>query len=276
MYVSRSKRTLLGRNPGFSLRHVITHAPCIGLARAATTTSVARPLADRRSWSTPPHGLRPLPRAHSRTMAFPLLPTARIARIADLSGTFFFALEGGLTGLAVGLDPIGVLVLAFLTGLGGGLVRDVLIGALPPAAIADWHYSVIILAATAAVLALHTVLFHMPPGVVVAFDAAGLAMATIAGTEKSLDRGIHPMVAIFLGTVGGVGGGTIRDVVINQVPRILHTDIYATAAIMTAAIVVLGRRARLPARGTAITAAIACFTVRMLAHTYQWHLPTWQ
>src|ERR1700733_9956331 len=69
-----------------------------------------------------PHGPPSLPRAHWRAMAFPLLPTARIARIADLSGTFFFALEGGLTGLAVGLDPIGVLVLAFLTGLGGGLV----------------------------------------------------------------------------------------------------------------------------------------------------------
>lgn len=198
---------------------------------------------------------------------------ARIVRIADLAGTFLFALEGGLTGIAVGLDPVGVLVLAFLTALGGGVIRDVLIGVLPPAAVSDWHYAVIVLAAALTVWTLHAAILAVPPALIITLDAAGLALFAIAGTDKSLDRGIHPLVAIFLGTVSGVGGGTMRDIVINQVPHILRTDIYASAACTAAIIVVLSRAMRLPPRATAIFAGLACFILRLAAWHYQWELP---
>jgi len=196
-----------------------------------------------------------------------------VVRIADLVGTLLFALEGGLVGVAAGLDPVGVLLLAFLTALGGGLIRDVLIGALPPAAVADWHYAVIVIGAAALVWGFHATLLVVPPLVVTALDAAGLALFAVAGTDKSLDRGIHPLVAIFLGTVSGVGGGAMRDLVINEVPRVLRTDIYASAACLAALIVVLGRLAKLPPRLVAIMAGLACFGLRMTAATQGWALP---
>ncbi len=198
---------------------------------------------------------------------------AGVVRVADLAGTFLFALEGGLVGIAAGLDPVGVLVLAFLTALGGGLIRDVLIGALPPSAVSDWHYAAIVLAAAAVVWGFHSALFVVPPMMLIALDAAGLALFAVAGTDKSLDRGIHPLVAIFLGTVSGVGGGALRDIVINEVPRVLRTDIYASAACLAAIIVVLGRLANLSPRLVAIIAGLACFGLRMAAVSQGWALP---
>lgn len=199
--------------------------------------------------------------------------TARITRVADLSATLLFALEGGLVGIAVGLDPVGILVVCFVSALGGGLIRDVLTNALPPAAVRDWHYAVIVIAAALLVWTGHALLLHVPVSLVVALDAAGLALAAIAGTEKALDRGIHALPAVFLGTVSGVGGGMIRDIIINRVPRVLHTDVYASAACLAALIVVLGRLAGWPARMTAVAAGVACFTLRLLAYHFGWALP---
>lgn len=210
----------------------------------------------------------------SETGAAPKLPiTARITRIADIAATLLFALEGGLVAIGVGLDPVGVLVICFVSALGGGLIRDVLTGALPPAAVSDWRYAAIVIVAACAVWTLNGVLLRVPQPLVVALDAAGLAMAAIAGTEKSLDRGMHWLVAIFLGTVSGVGGGTIRDIIINHVPRVLHTDVYASAACLAAVIVVAGRLGGLPARGTAIAAGLACFALRLAAYAGHWELP---
>lgn len=203
----------------------------------------------------------------------PQAGVARIVRVADLAGTFLFALEGGLTGIAVGFDPVGVLVLAFLTALGGGVVRDVLIGALPPAAVSEWRYTAIVLTAALAVWVFHVEILAVPPALMISLDAAGLALFAVAGTDKSLVRGIHPLVAIFLGTVSGVCGGTLRDIIINQMPRVLRTDIYASAACIAAIIVVLGRTMRWPARATAIFAGLVCFALRLTAWRYQWELP---
>jgi uncharacterized membrane protein YeiH len=196
-----------------------------------------------------------------------------IVRIADLGGTFVFAIEGALAALAGRLDPIGVLVLAFLTALGGGIVRDLLIGARPPAAIADWSYMAIVLAGSVMTWLFHAFIGEIPLGVLIALDAAGLALFVVAGTQKSLDLGIHPLAAIFLGTVGGVGGGAMRDVVMNEVPRILRTDIYATAAVAAAVMVVTGRLFDLPQRAMAIAAALVCFCLRLVAVSQHWHLP---
>jgi len=202
------------------------------------------------------------------------LKSVSITRVADLSGTFVFAVEGGLTGLRVGLDPVGVLVLAFLTALGGGLIRDTLIGSLPPAAVKDWHYGATVLVAAAAVWGLHASILAIPADLMILLDAAGLSLAAIAGTEKALDHGIHPFVALFIGTVSGAGGGTLRDVVINEVPRVLRTDIYASAATAAACIIVVARKLGLPPRLAAIAAGTACFGLRILAYRYNWHLPT--
>ena len=201
-------------------------------------------------------------------------PTRWIIRTADLLATFVFALEGALTAVYAGLDPIGVLVLAFFTALGGGLMRDVLLGALPPAAVADWHYAVIVLVASAAAWMFHALIAAMPPGVLVTLDAMGLTLAMIAGTEKAIDRGIHPLVCLFIGAVNGAGGGVLRDIAINIVPRVLRVDIYASAAMLGAAIIAFGRLAGLNPRVATVLGGLACFGLRLAAVAFHWQLPT--
>lgn len=199
--------------------------------------------------------------------------TSRIVRTADLAGTLVFAVEGALAAANAGLDPIGLMVLAFVTALGGGLIRDLLIGAIPPAAVNDWIYSIIVVLAAAVVWALRPAAAAIPPPLLMGLDAAGLALFAVAGTRKSLDHGLHPIPAIFLGTISGVGGGTMRDILLTQVPRVLRMDIYATAAMLAAAIVVVGHVGRLPPRVTAIVAGLACFGLRVLAVLNDWQLP---
>jgi uncharacterized membrane protein YeiH len=196
--------------------------------------------------------------------------TSRIVRVADLAGTFIFAIEGALAALVAGFDPVGVAVLA---ALGGGM-RDLLIGARPPAAIGNWHYTAIMLVAAATTWLFHAVIRRIPPALLVDLDAFGLALFAVAGTQKALDYDIHPLVAALLGTIGGVGGGVMSDIVLNQVPRILKTDIYATAAVAAAAIIVIGRIFGLPQRTTSIVAGLVCFSLRLVAVRLQWHLPT--
>jgi uncharacterized membrane protein YeiH len=202
-------------------------------------------------------------------------PQGRIVQIADLSGTFVFAIQGALAALIARLDPVGVVVLAFLVALGGGIIRDLLIGARPVAAVGDWRYMAIVLIASSTTWLLYPLVNAIPHYHLMILDAAGLALFVVAGTQKSLDHAIHPLVAIFLGTLSGVGGGTMRDVVLNEVPRILWTDIYATAGAAGAAVVVLGHILGLPRRPMASLGGLVCFAFRVAAVTWNWQLPRW-
>src|SRR6201999_200543 len=115
-------------------------------------------------------------------------------------------------------DPVGVLALAFVTALGGGITRDLMIGAMPVAAVSDWLYAALVLLAAVAVWVLHEGIGAMPAAVLGWLDAAGLALFAVAGTEKALGRGIAGLPSMFLGTVSGVGGGTMRDLLMGQIP----------------------------------------------------------
>jgi uncharacterized membrane protein YeiH len=190
----------------------------------------------------------------------------------DIFGTFVFALEGALVGIAGHLDLLGISVLAFATALGGGLIRDVLIGAVPPASLSDWRYPVIAIAG-----AVVAVLDYLTFGVsnlaaILYIDAAGLALFAIAGTEKALAYHIHPVVAILLGGISGVGGGIIRDLFLARVPRILDADFYASAALLGATALVLARAVRVPPAAAAACGIAVCFTLRVIAFTHHWHL----
>jgi uncharacterized membrane protein YeiH len=202
-------------------------------------------------------------------------PQSRVVQIADLSGTFVFAIQGALAALLAKLDPVGVVVLAFLVALGGGIIRDLLIGARPVAAIGDWKYMAIVLIASSTTWLLYPLVNAIPHYHLMILDAAGLALFVVAGTQKSLDYSIHPFVAIFLGTLSGVGGGAMRDVVLNEVPRILWTDIYATAGAAGAAVVVIGHALDFPRRTMAILGGLVCFAIRVAAVTWHWQLPRW-
>jgi uncharacterized membrane protein YeiH len=195
-----------------------------------------------------------------------------LVRVADLTGTFIFGFQGALLALAAHLDLFGVLVLAFATALGGGVIRDVLMGALPPSALRGWSYPCTAFAAGASAFILEPHM-HVPVLLLQTLDAGGLALFAVAGTEKALDARIHPLSAVLLGTITAVGGGTIRDLMLTHVPGILRVDIYATAAMFGATLLVLGRRFGLSPTLAALVGGSACLALRLVSLWLHWQLP---
>ncbi|MDQ4054764.1 MAG: trimeric intracellular cation channel family protein [Actinomycetota bacterium] len=190
----------------------------------------------------------------------------------DLVGIFVFAISGALVAVRKGLDIFGVLVLAGTTGLGGGFLRDVLIGATPPAALADWRYLLVPVGAGLLTFGFHPVVGRLERMVNV-FDAFGLALFCVAGALKALDHGLGPVPAALMGMVTGIGGGMIRDVLAGRVPVIFRGELYATPALAGAAVVVLGDRADLPVVAMAVAGAGVCLVWRLLAMWRDWQAP---
>jgi len=192
--------------------------------------------------------------------------------VLDLVGTFVFALSGATAGVKHRLDLFGVLVLSFAAGNAGGITRDLMIGAVPPAAISDWRYLAVSLLAG-------ILTFWRPSAIdrlrspVLLFDAAGLGLFAVAGTEKALAFGLNPVMAALLGMVTGIGGGMTRDVLLAEIPTVLRADLYALAALAGAAIVVIGAPLQLPPTVVAISGALLCFGLRFIAIRRGWHLP---
>lgn len=192
--------------------------------------------------------------------------------VLDLIGTFVFALSGALTAVRRQLDLFGVLVLSFAAGNAGGITRDVLIGATPPAAIADWRYlGVSVLAGVITFYRYATIERLRNP--VQLSDAAGLALFAVAGAQKALGFGLNPAMAALLGMLTGVGGGMLRDVLVSQIPTVLRADLYAVAALAGATVVVLGSLLQLPPTATTLAGAGLCFGLRYMAIRHRWHLP---
>lgn len=178
--------------------------------------------------------------------------------ILDLIGTFVFALSGAMMGVRRQLDIFGILVLAFATASAGGILRDILIGAVPPAALSDWRYPAIWVAAGIAAFLWSPRIERLQYPVRM-FDALGLAVFAVAGTEKALAAGLNPLMAAALGMLTGIGGGILRDILLAQVPLVLRADLYAVAALAGAVIVSLGSMLDLPSTMTAVTGAALCF-----------------
>jgi uncharacterized membrane protein YeiH len=191
----------------------------------------------------------------------------------DLIGTALFAAEGAATAIASHLDLLGILVIAFLTALGGGIIRDLLLGATPPNSIRDWRYAAVALASGVVTFLMHPSSVAMGSHWLVAMDAAGLSLFAVAGATKALRFEIHPLLATMMGGITGVGGGTLRDLLINQVPTVLRTDIYASAALLGAAVAVVLLRLGAKPIIADICGIAVCFTTRMLAVQHRWNLP---
>jgi uncharacterized membrane protein YeiH len=191
----------------------------------------------------------------------------------DLAGTFVFALSGALAGVKHRLDLFGVLGVAFAAGTVGGIVRDLLIHATPPPAIADWRYIVTCLAAGLLTFYRHSLLDRMRNSVLI-FDAAGLALFAVAGALKATAAGLQPVSACLLGMLTGIGGGIARDLLVGEVPVVLRSDLYAVAALAGAAVTVLGEKLGLPTVIGAGAGAVLCFVLRVAAIRRGWQLPT--
>jgi uncharacterized membrane protein YeiH len=192
--------------------------------------------------------------------------------VFDLTGTFIFALSGAMTAVKHRLDAFGILVLCFVTGNAGGITRDIMIGALPPAAINEWRYLAV------SILAGVIVFFGYPfinrlSSPVLLFDAAGLGLFCVAGADKALAFHAGPVAATLLGMTTGIGGGMVRDVLVMEIPTVLRTELYAVAALLGAAFTVGGQRLGIPVHVAAPLGATFCIALRLLALRYRWHLP---
>ena len=194
-------------------------------------------------------------------------------QLFDLIGIFVFALSGGVLAVRYRLDLFGVLVLACVTAVTGGIVRDVLIGAIPPASLADWRYL-----ATAMLAGMVTFWWHGSierlRNPVQLFDAAGLALFAVLGTGKALAFGLSPFAATLLGIITGIGGGIARDLLVSRTPVVLQqTELYAVAALLGSGIVAIAHALGWPQVPAMVVGALLCFGLRFGAIRRGWRLP---
>jgi uncharacterized membrane protein YeiH len=192
--------------------------------------------------------------------------------VFDLGGTFVFALSGATAAVKHRLDLFGVLVLSFAAGNSGGIARDVMIGAVPPAAISDWRYVAVSMLAGLITFYWYRSINRLSSPVLV-FDAAGLALFAVSGAGKALAFHAGPVAATLLGMLTGIGGGMVRDVLVREIPTVLRTELYAIAALIGAAVVVSGCMLHLSSSGAAAVGAVLCFGLRFMAIRYGWQLP---
>jgi uncharacterized membrane protein YeiH len=192
--------------------------------------------------------------------------------VLDLCGTFVFALSGGMTAVRHRLDIFGVLVLSFAAATSGGIIRDVLLGANPPAAIRDWRYIAVSLLAGAFAFYWYASLDRWR-GSVLVLDAAGLSLFAVSGALKALAFQLNPLAATMLGVLTGVGGGVVRDLLVSEVPTVLRAELYAVAALAGASVVVIGSLLGVPSPATTLIGAGLCFTLRLVAIRRGWRLP---
>lgn len=191
----------------------------------------------------------------------------------DLIGTFVFALSGAVAARQRGLDLFGIFSIAFTVACGGGIIRDLCIGAIPPAGLTNWLYLVMVSAATIISISFYRIvnILNQP---VLLFDALGLSVFTVAGARKAVVYGHNYEVAILLGIVTAVGGGVIRDILLARIPAILKKEIYASAAMVGAMIVVLGDYLSYSKEIVSAIAILVCFGLRFLGLHFHWNLPS--
>jgi len=199
--------------------------------------------------------------------------SAPVLLALDLTGTFAFALNGALTALRVArLDIVGVVTLGMITAIGGGIIRDVMLGSLPPATFRDWRYLAV--AAAGGLIAFtfgrHLDRLSRPINVL---DAAGLSLFAVTGANKALLFGLGPAQAVILGAVTGVGGGTIRDVLVRRIPTVLSSGLYAIPALIGATATVVLIEFHVSGLLTYVAAAALCFGIRMVGVRYDLNAP---
>ncbi|MGW1027481.1 trimeric intracellular cation channel family protein [Streptomyces sp. NPDC002577] len=200
--------------------------------------------------------------------------TPSVQHSLDLAGIFVFAISGALLAVRKNFDVFGIGVLAEVTALGGGVLRDLIIGAVPPAAFTDLGYFLMPLIAAALVFFLHPEVERIQTGVNI-FDAAGLGLFCVAGTTKAYEYGLGLTASAALGVATAVGGGVLRDIIANEVPSLVRwdRDLYAVPAMVGTAMVALCIKFDALSAVTSGVAAATAFVLRLLAMRYHWRAP---
>jgi uncharacterized membrane protein YeiH len=191
--------------------------------------------------------------------------------VLNLAGTFVFGLSGGLAGVQARLDVFGVIVIAVVVGLAGGITRDLLIG-IPPQTFRDWRYLAVAGGAGLVTLVAHSMLERLERPILV-LDAAGLALFCVTGASTALDHHVATVEAIVLGAVTGVGGGVLRDVLVREIPIVLRTGLYAIPALMGAAVVVGASKSGSHNLAFPIVGAAVCFLIRLAGLYFNVNVP---
>ena len=192
--------------------------------------------------------------------------------VLNLMGTFAFGLSGGILAVRKQMDLFGVLVLAVATGLGGGIMRDIILGHTPPATLNDWRYLAVAGSAGILVFLRYGRVVHHGR-FIIGFDAVGLSIFTVTGTTIALDAGLSPAPAALLGMLTGVGGGVMRDVLAAEVPLIFRSEVYAVASMLGAIIVIVASQTGFSGIPAEILAALAIFILRMVSVQRGWKIP---
>ena len=194
--------------------------------------------------------------------------------VLDHAGIFAFAISGALTAIRREFDVVGIVILAVTTALGGGILRDLVLGDTPPQAFTRWEYLVVALAAAAVAFVAHPLLERLTRALLL-FDAAGLGLFCVAGTVKALEHGLAPVAAAALGVTTAVGGGLLRDVITSETPALVRagSELYALPAVAGALAVALTWEAGAYVPAVGAGAAIAVFALRCLALQRHWRGP---
>lgn len=194
-------------------------------------------------------------------------------KVIDILGTVAFAASGVYAAMQKRLDIFGVLIIAFITAVGGGTIRDIMIGDTPVSWIRNINYSIIILSTVVVVIIFKSSIFRNFKKTLLVFDSIGLGFFTILGIQKGLLFGLNPTICVALGTVTGCFGGVIRDISLNTIPLIFEKEIYATACIVGGCIYFILLHTPLNVEIIEGISIFIVFLVRMLAVRFDWRLP---
>ncbi|WP_053975430.1 trimeric intracellular cation channel family protein [Mangrovimonas xylaniphaga] len=194
-------------------------------------------------------------------------------QIIDILGTIAFAISGVLVALSKKMDPFGVFIIAFVTAVGGGTLRDVLIGQTPVAWMTNMTYVYVIFGATLFAVLFKSKLNYLRTSLLL-FDTIGIGLYTVVGIEKGLVASLHPLICIALGTMTACFGGVIRDILCNEIPVIFRKEIYATACILGGSTYFVLRELPIAENIVFVFAALVVIVIRLLAVKFKISLPS--
>ena len=191
----------------------------------------------------------------------------------DILGTIAFAISGVLVALDKKMDPFGILIIAFVTSIGGGTLRDVLIGQTPVGWMKDMTFVYVISAATVFAIIFKSKIDYLRTSLFL-FDTIGIGLYTVVGVEKGLSAGLHPIICIALGTMSACFGGVIRDILCNEIPVIFRKEVYATACILGGFSYFLIRKLPIESDIVFILAGVVVIIARLIAVKFKISLPS--
>ncbi|WP_159023849.1 trimeric intracellular cation channel family protein [Formosa sp. L2A11] len=192
--------------------------------------------------------------------------------IIDILGTISFAISGVLIALNKRMDAFGIIIIAFVTATGGGMLRDILIGNTPVSWMKNMTYVYVIVATTIIAVFIKRKIDYLKTPMFL-FDTIGIGLYTLVGIQKGINLGLHPIICISLGTMTACFGGVLRDILCNQIPVIFRKEIYATACIIGGFSFFLLRKLQLESNLIYLISGMIIIIIRLLAVRFKISLP---